>query len=239
MLSPLLQSVVAVVALASYLAAACLDCEPADTRFGPAGPLASGVATHGLASAPPATAAAGHGDHDHGAGHDSAGAHASRRDAGQAAHRTPVTPRTVPRARAEDSPAQARGHGAHGSASGHAHAHAHAHAHVHAHAHAEGHDPSPVRRAPTASAERTRPADAAPPVSRAVRAASDFAEWKATCLCGCGETRARVGGGTSRLGAVVPGVHVATLPEAIDVPGPGPEDASPIDVFETHDPVPV
>jgi hypothetical protein len=42
------------------------------------------------------------------------------------------------------------------------------------------------------------------------------AELKAKCLCGCSETRSEVGGGTARLGSVVPGCFVPRLiePEA-------------------------
>ena len=50
----------------------------------------------------------------------------------------------------------------------------------------------------------------------AARGAADpnAAGFRAPCLCGCGDTRSTVGGGTARLGSVVPGVWIARLPEA-------------------------
>lgn len=36
--------------------------------------------------------------------------------------------------------------------------------------------------------------------------------WMPTCLCGCGESRAQIGGGAARLGPVVPAASVALLP---------------------------
>jgi hypothetical protein len=40
------------------------------------------------------------------------------------------------------------------------------------------------------------------------------AEFKPTCLCGCNDTRSRVGGSAARLGSVVPGRVMARLLEA-------------------------
>jgi hypothetical protein len=72
-----------------------------------------------------------------------------------------------------------------------------------------------------------------------VRDASNQAVLKATCLCGCGETRARVGGGTTRLGAVVPGVFLARLPEVVHVDGPAPAPEGVSDAFSEIDPIPI
>ena len=61
----------------------------------------------------------------------------------------------------------------------------------------------------------------------------------AICPCGCSETRSGVGGGTARLGSVVPGLAVARLLEAprhelvARVPEPADE------VFFAIDPIPI
>jgi hypothetical protein len=47
--------------------------------------------------------------------------------------------------------------------------------------------------------------------TRAANASTAHLAFTAPCVCGCGDTRANVGGGASRLGAVVPGQFVTQL----------------------------
>lgn len=60
-----------------------------------------------------------------------------------------------------------------------------------------------------------------------------------TCRCGCGETRAFVGGALARLGATIPAVHVAALPAALVVDGRTPIDLREPAAFVVDDAVPI
>ncbi len=60
-----------------------------------------------------------------------------------------------------------------------------------------------------------------------------------TCLCGCSETRSTVGGEVSRLGVVVPRVHVARLLEHEHVYGQARHPAHVLDVALGIDPIPI
>lgn len=60
-----------------------------------------------------------------------------------------------------------------------------------------------------------------------------------TCLCGCSKNRSRVGGPASRLGAVVPGVVLARLPEAPPERGFAPRTPRLVGRFASHDPIPI
>ena len=73
---------------------------------------------------------------------------------------------------------------------------AHGDAHGHTRAHADG------------------KADASSPTVRKTSVARSRLELKAVCVCGCSETRGTVGGGTSRLGSVVPAIYLPCLLEA-------------------------
>jgi hypothetical protein len=64
-------------------------------------------------------------------------------------------------------------------------------------------------------------------------------ELKPTCLCGCSDTRSQIGGGSARLGSVVPGTVVAHLLE-VEAAAPGVRVLPRI--FDIHfeiDPIPI
>jgi len=60
-----------------------------------------------------------------------------------------------------------------------------------------------------------------------------------TCLCGCSETRALVGGSLARLGATIPAVYVAALPAAVVIDGHPPVELAESAPFVVDDPVPI
>jgi len=64
-------------------------------------------------------------------------------------------------------------------------------------------------------------------------------EIKPTCLCGCSETRSSIGGGTARLGSVVPGTVVASLIEAAPIPAAEFAQVGMLDLHFDIDPVPI
>jgi len=66
-----------------------------------------------------------------------------------------------------------------------------------------------------------------------------LAELKRKCVCGCSETRSQVGGGTARLGSVVPGIAVARLAEAEDVLAEDRVLPRPLEVVSELDPIPI
>jgi len=64
-------------------------------------------------------------------------------------------------------------------------------------------------------------------------------EIKPTCLCGCSDTRSQIGGGSARLGSVVPGTVVAHL---LEVEAVAPGVRVPARIFDIHfeiDPIPI
>ena len=70
------------------------------------------------------------------------------------------------------------------------------------------------------------------------RGSEATAEWKATCLCGCDETRSMIGGGAGRLGSVVPITHVARLLPAIETLGVFPSSTHRSEYHREIDPIP-
>lgn len=62
---------------------------------------------------------------------------------------------------------------------------------------------------------------------------------RAICVCGCSDTRARVGGNASRLGVTIADVYVARLLPATRQNGPGPARNAAPEAFFGLDPVPI
>jgi len=93
------------------------------------------------------------------------------------------------------------GHAEEGASDRHPVAFAPSVAHASSRHHSSGHDSN-------AADEPGRPATAQ---TRAADASTAHLVFTAPCVCGCGDTRATVGGGASRLGAVVPGQFVTQL----------------------------
>lgn len=174
-----LPRIISTLALATYLAAAFLPCEP------PAWFTAGGSGHHAAAAEPTVPDEdphAGHGDH-----HSTDGVVDGAVDG------------------AVDGMA---GHGSHSDHDVHRHDDSH-----------RGGQPSVV------------------PARGSTRMAT--AEIKPKCLCGCSETRSQVGGGTARLGSVVPGLYVVRLIEPGATRALAPITASFVDVHADLDPIPI
>ncbi len=62
---------------------------------------------------------------------------------------------------------------------------------------------------------------------------------RAPCACGCGETRALIGGGAARLGVAIPSVPAEGLPVAEAVRPTVDSPRAPGDVFLASDPIPI
>ena len=78
-----------------------------------------------------------------------------------------------------------------------------------------------------------------PPEAKAIPSAPRVLSMSPVCACGCGETRALVGGSLARLGATIPAIHLAALPAAIHVDGPPRAGLGERRVFFGLDPVPI
>lgn len=110
---------------------------------------------------------------------------------GEPVHSMPVAmPVAKTMAKSMHGPAHGRSHGPMSGSETQPTTDAGDHAHGMQHAHSEAREPAPGST--DAAALELRP----------------------KCVCGCSETRSTVGGSTSRLGSVIPAVHVARLIEA-------------------------
>ena len=138
-----------------------------------------------------------------------------------AGHAEPMMKKTVARAHAEPDADPRAGHHGHGG-------------HVMPHSPSSGSaDASSTEASSHGSHAHAHAVEAEPPAERPALVLVP------TCRCGCGETRAFVGGALARLGATIPAVHVSALPAALVIDGRTPIDLREAAAFVVDDVVPI